>query len=107
MPHLIRSLLILLGALATLTLGAAAVAVASPSTPPCHEAAMTHGDHGGQDEAPGKTMKAMACCAMCVTASLPLLTSDGTAETPTLPQPTLASSLNGRAPAPEPMPPRG
>lgn len=106
MPRLIRSLLILLGALATLTLGAVPVAVASPSTPPCHEAAMTQGDHGRRDEAPGKAMKAMTCCAMCVTASLPLAPSDETVEAPALPQPTLVSSLNGRAPAPEPMPPR-
>lgn len=106
---MLRTLSMLLGALAVLWLGAvAAPAQASTGTPPCHEMAMSH---GGTPDAPApspdKPMKAMSCCVACV--ATPLL------------QPPVRAAVRAPAPvhaarpqalpaglttAPEPGPPR-
>ncbi len=107
---IVSSLLLLIGALAVLTLGALGVSAGpAMAEAPCHE---TSPDtrHATPDQAPAhqnKAMKAMACCAACVTA--PAL------EPVSRPGPTLAPvRLNaplfdlpaGRRLSPEPGPPR-
>ena len=107
---IVSSLLLLIGALAVLTLGAVGVS-ASPAMAeaPCHETSHAAPDqtpdHSGKT--PGKPMKAMACCVACVAAPNLDPTSD--------PAPTVApAGLNaplfdvpaGLLLSPEPGPPR-
>jgi len=100
-----RTLLLVMGALAILSLGAAGASAAPRQAPPCHE--MGGNAPAPDHHAPAKAMKVMACCAACVVAPAP--------ETPTgakatlsrasvAPAPTLA--LPGRRLTPEPAPPR-
>lgn len=102
---LLRTLLMLCGALAVLTLGALPAA-AGPAAPPCHEmSGMTHGETPAQ--APSKAIKVMACCVMCVAAPAvppiqPAAALAATGDHHALP----AARLNGRGPAPEHGPPR-
>jgi hypothetical protein len=63
MTTAVRSLFLLLGALAVLALGTFGTAApAEASGPPCHETGLAQ----DQDRAPSP-MKAMACCVVCVT----------------------------------------
>ncbi len=100
-----RTLLLVMGTLATLSLGAAGASAAPRQAPPCHEMGGTTpvSDH----HTPAKAMKAMACCAACVVAPAPETPTDGKAtlsRASVAPAPTLA--LPGRRPTPEPAPPR-
>jgi hypothetical protein len=104
---ILRTLLMLAGALAVLTLGALPAA-AGPAAPPCHDmsAPMHHGDAPAQP-APAKAMKVMACCVMCVAAPAvppvqPAAAHADADDHHSLP----AARLTGRGPAPEHGPPR-
>ncbi|WP_348683830.1 hypothetical protein [Brevundimonas aurantiaca] len=107
---IVSSLLLLIGALAVLTLGAVSVS-AGPAMagPPCHETS-AEARHTAPDQAPAhqnKAMKAMACCAACVMA--PALDPAGRPG-PTIAPARLAAPLidfpAGRLLSPEPGPPR-
>lgn len=104
---ILRTLLMLAGALAVLTLGALPAA-AGPAAPPCHEmAGMTHGGAPAPGQAPTKAIKVMACCVMCVAAPAspplqPAASPAAAGDHPARP----AAPLTGRGPAPEHGPPR-
>ena len=103
----LQALLMLLGALAVLMIGAlpASALSDSSSAPPCHET-MSHAS-GAETPSPDKPMKAMECCVVCVTA--PTLRAPERARLAT-PRPApavrLAALPAGERPAPEPHPPR-
>ncbi|OGN47659.1 MAG: hypothetical protein A2795_07230 [Caulobacterales bacterium RIFCSPHIGHO2_01_FULL_67_30] len=107
---IVSSLLLLIGALAVLTLGALGVS-ASPAMAeaPCHEASHAAPDqtpdHSGKP--PGKPMKAMACCVACVAAPNLDPASDSA---PTVAPARLTAPLfnvpAGLLLSPEPGPPR-
>ncbi|MDQ8027749.1 MAG: hypothetical protein REJ23_03410 [Brevundimonas sp.] len=103
---LLRTLLMLCGSLAVLTLGALPASAAGPAAPPCHETsgAMHHGDTPAQT--PTKAIKVMACCVMCVTAPLPAPVEAAVVAARTDLSPLPVTRLNGHAPAPEHGPPR-
>ncbi len=103
---ILRTLLMLAGALAVLTLGALPAA-AGPAAPPCHETSgsMHHGDAPAQ--APAKAIKVMACCVMCVAApAVPPVQPAASAPAATDHHPLPAPWMTGRGPAPEHGPPR-
>lgn len=106
---LLRAFLLLLGALAALTVGVAP-AMASEA-PPCHEMmAMEHGaDRDGQapDRSPDKPIKAMNCCVACV-ATPELRAPERAAPVPPKPVHRLLRGElpGGEHPCPEPGPPR-
>lgn len=102
---LVRTLLLLLGALGVLLLGAVSPVAASTASPPCHEMA------GMTSEAPASTpdkpMKSMACCVACVAAPAivpPVRTGLTTRATP--PLPILRVLPTGRRPSPDTGPPK-
>lgn len=102
---LLRTLLLLLGALGVLLLGAASPAAASTETPPCHEmAGMTS---NAPSSTPDKPMKSMACCIACIAAPavVPPMRA-GVAVRAALPQPTLRALPAGRRLTPETGPPK-
>ena len=103
---ILRTLLMLAGALAVLTLGALPAA-AGPAAPPCHEMSgqMHHGDAPAQT--PTKAIKVMACCVMCVAApAIPPVQPAASALAVSDHHPLPATRLTGRGPAPEHGPPR-
>lgn len=117
---LLRTLLMLCGALAVLTLGALPASAAGPSAPPCHEMSsqpmsgpMHHGNASTEapdktpDKAPDKAMKVMACCVMCVAAPAPAPVAATAVATAPDPRPLPVARLSGHGPAPEHGPPRG
>ena len=104
----LQTLVMLLGALAVLMIGAVPTsAAAAPSTPPCHQTASHHGGTEAPATMPGDTLKAMDCCVACVGA--PALTPPGRARL-AAPPPSVAmtpgSLPTGERPAPDPHPPR-
>ena len=104
---ILRTLLMLCGALAVLTLGALPASASGPSTPPCHQTsgATHHGDAPAQT--PSKAIKVMACCVMCVAAPAVPPVQPAAAPTDARDHPPLpAARLTGRGPAPEHGPPR-
>lgn len=101
----VRTLLLLLGALGVLLLGAVSPAAASTETPPCHE--MTGMTSDAPTSTPDKPMKSMACCVACIAAQAiipPIRT--GITTRPSLPQPTLRVLPTGRRPSPDTGPPK-
>jgi hypothetical protein len=103
-----RTLLLLIGVLAVMVLGATAPARADTAIQPCHETAVAH--HKAPmpaAPAPGKAT-AMACCVACVSATAsvppdaPALMDAPAGEVFILPP----SLPHGLSPAPEPGPPR-
>lgn len=107
---IVSSLLLLIGALAVLTLGALGVGAGpAMAEAPCHETRHSAPDHSGKvpGKAPDKAMKAMACCVACVAApTIPPAARPQTAAAPlrlTAVSPALPS---GRRLSPEPGPPR-
>lgn len=105
---LIRTLSVLLGALAVLWLGTVPMPAASAEAPPCHEMTMSHGTApDAPAPSPDKPMKAMGCCVACVAASLPQPPVRAALRTPA---PVHAARhqapLAGLTTAPEPGPPR-
>lgn len=109
MVRLFQSLLTLMGALAVLTVGALP-AMAQPDHPPpsCHEMSAHGVGHETPEKAPAHSMKAMACCALCVTTPVPppaAATEIASADKALPPLPAL--SMIGLTPSPEPDPPRG
>lgn len=103
---ILRTVLMLCGALAVLLLGALPASATGPAAPPCHEMSgqMHHGD--APAPAPSKAIKVMACCVMCVTAPLPApIQAAAVGARPDL-RPLPVARLNGHAPAPEHGPPR-
>lgn len=108
--RIFSSLLLLLGALAVLTLGAVGVS-ASPAMAeaPCHEMSHSTPDQTS-DQAPntsGKAMKPMVCCAACVAAPAvePAARLTSTISPARLSAP-LVDLPAGRRLSPEPGPPR-
>lgn len=103
---LLRAFLLLLGALAALTIGAAP-SMAGEAPPACHEATPHHGSDTSTPASPDKPMKAMQCCIACVAA--PVLRAPEKAS-PNSPRPVLAIGPTvvplGEDPSPEPGPPR-
>jgi hypothetical protein len=64
-----RTLLMLLGALGVLLLGAAAPVMAETGPPPCHGTVDMFGvDHESPASTPDRPMKSMACCVACIAA---------------------------------------
>lgn len=106
---MLRTLSMLLGALAVLWLGAvAAPAQASAGAPPCHEMTMSHGGTpAAPAPSPDKPMKAMSCCVACVASPLPQppVRAAVRASAP-LHAPRLQDLPVGQTTAPEPGPPR-
>ncbi len=102
---LVRTLLLLLGAVGVLLLGAVSPTTASTEPAPCHEmAGMETGKSAPASERP---MKSMACCVACIaapTVAPPLRT--GVAARPGLPQPVLRVLPTGRRPSPDTGPPK-
>ena len=101
----LRTLLLLLGALGVLLLGAVSPMAASTETPPCHE--MVGRSSGAPTSTPDKPMKSMACCVACIAAPAvvpPIRT--GVAARPAPPQPTLRALPTGRRLSPETGPPK-
>lgn len=101
----LRTLMILIGALAVLTLGAlAAAGPAEAAAPSCH--GTEHGAPAGHD-GPAKAAMPMACCVACV-AAVPPQPSIRAAVSPLPPAHDGLSPLPpaGERPAPEPHPPR-
>ncbi len=102
---LVRTLLLLLGALGVLLLGAVSPAMAATEAPPCHDmAGMTS---GAPASTPDKPMKSMACCVACIAAPaiVPPVRTGVTAR-PTPPQPALRVLPTGRSPSPDTGPPK-
>lgn len=107
---IVSSLLLLIGALAVLSLGALGVSAGpAMAEAPCHETGHETG-HETPDpsgKGPDKAMKAMACCVACVAApTIPPAARPQTAAAPlrlTAVSPALPS---GRRLSPEPGPPR-
>lgn len=115
---IVSSLLLLIGALAVLSLGALGVSAGpAMAEAPCHETsaearpdARPDARHAAPDQTPAhenKAMKAMACCAACVTApALEPVSRPGPTVAParlTAPQIDFPA---GRLLSPEPGPPR-
>lgn len=104
--RMLQTLLLLIGAMAVLVLGAGAPAFAAEAAP-CHAEGAAH--HGAPDTpaTPSKALKAMGCCVVCVTAPLPQPRAAATTAAPTTrlsPPPTALP--RGLIPSPEPFPPR-
>lgn len=100
----LSSILMLIGALAVLSLGAVGASAAPVSAPPCHEAGGPTSD--SSDHSP-KAMKAMICCAACVAAPSP--TCPPLPGLPVSPSRLAAGLIDmpaGRLLSPEPGPPR-
>jgi hypothetical protein len=102
------SLLLLIGALAVLTLGALGVSAApAMAEAPCHEMSHETTSTDPAPNRPAKAMKAMACCVACVAApALPPATHPGAAVAPDRLRAPLLDLPTGRRPSPEPGPPR-
>lgn len=104
----LRTLMMLIGALAVLTLGALTAAGPAEAAPPSchgmdHQVPAGHGDHDG----PAKAAMPMACCVACVTAVTPQPPIRAAAAPPAPTHDALKSlPLTGERPAPEPHPPR-
>lgn len=107
--RMLQTLLLLIGAMAVLVMGAGAPASAAEAAP-CHAEGAAH--HSAPDApdapaTPSKALKAMGCCVVCVTAPLPQPGENGTAAVPTArPVPLLMALPHGLIPSPEPFPPR-
>ena len=105
----LRTLILLFGAFAVLTLGALATpGSAAASAPPCHE--MSHGQPApaSQDApSPDKPMKPMGCCVACVTAVAPEPPLRAAVALPTPPRSAAPPPMPiGQTLSPEPHPPR-
>lgn len=97
-----RTLLILFGALAVLTLGATPMATAAEA-PPCH----SQEHQAPTDQPASKALKVMNCCVACVAAPRPEPAAGPVTFTP--PAATYhvpASTLTGLSPSPAHGPPR-
>lgn len=102
-----RTLLLLIGVLAVLALGATAPARADSDARPCHEAASAHHQlPTPQAPGPGKA-PAMACCTACVSTPAPAPDAPTLVAAPASKAFPLRPALpGGLSPAPEPGPPR-
>ena len=100
-------ILMLLGAVSVLLLGAAPGIAMTTEAPPCHQAA---GQTGSGQESPassGKVVAAMACCVSCVVTPALLPPARTLAGVRARPAPPVPASLPiGLSPAPEPGPPK-
>lgn len=96
---MLRALLLLIGALGVLTLGAAPAVASAP--PPCR------GDSHQSPTSPDKPVKAMSCCVACVVVAVPRPAEPVRIRpAPTVRPLPLATGRTGRRPAPDPGPPR-
>lgn len=102
---MVQSLLLLIGALSVLALGAVGVSASPATAAPCHETGQSSPDQPPK-HAP-KAMKAMICCVACV--AVPTL-DPAPVSGPTLSPPRIAAVPTalpaGQRLAPEPGPPR-
>jgi hypothetical protein len=107
---IVSSLLLLIGALAVLSLGALGVSAGpAMASAPCHETSHAAPDQTPDQpvKAPGKTMKVMACCVACVAAPTvhPASRPGPTVSPVRLTAPRIDFPA-GRLLSPEPGPPR-
>lgn len=105
--RMLQTLLLLIGAMAVLVLGAGGMPASAAEAAPCHAEAMAH--HGAPDApaTPSKALKAMGCCVVCVTAPLPQPRDAATAAAPRAGHDPVPVALpRGLIPSPEPFPPR-
>ncbi len=100
-----RTLLLLLGALGVLLLGAVSPTTASTEPAPCHEMAGKTSDTPARS--PERPMKSMACCVACIAAPaiVPPMRST-VASRPGMPQPAVRILPTGRRPSPDTGPPK-
>lgn len=102
----LRTLLMLLGVLATLGVGALPAAAGAETSPPCHEATAHHGDQAPAST-PDEALKAMDCCVACVAAPTLRAPEPARMAAPRPPAVIRPAALPaGECPAPEPHPPR-
>jgi len=100
----LSSILMLIGALAVLSLGAVSASAAPASIPPCHETGAPTSD---PSEHSPKAMKAMICCVACVAAPSPTCPPlPGLPVSPSRLTVGLIDMPAGRLLSPEPDPPR-
>nr|WP_314436143.1 hypothetical protein [uncultured Brevundimonas sp.] len=102
--RILQSILMLLGALSVLMLGAGGASASPREVAPCHQSTHQTSDHA---PAPMKAMKAMSCCVACVATAVlqPAAAPDQTISPERLAHP--ASNLPvGLRPRPEHGPPR-
>lgn len=105
--RMLQTLLLLIGAMAVLVLGAGGMPASAAEAASCHAETMTH--HGAPEApaAPSKALKAMGCCVVCITAPLPQPRDPATAAAPGEDLDPLPVALpRGLIPSPEPFPPR-
>lgn len=104
--RMLQTLLLLIGAMAVLVLGAGAPA-STAEPPPCHAESAAHPGAPEAPAAPSKALKAMGCCVVCVTAPLPQPPqATATADPAARPAPLSTALPRGLIPSPEPFPPR-
>lgn len=100
-------ILMLLGALSVLVLGAIPASALTTQAPPCHEAAATSPSRHEAPAPSGKAMAAMACCVSCVVTPALAAPSRDLAAHPEKPAAPVPASLPiGLSPAPEHGPPK-
>lgn len=100
-----RTLLMLLGALGVLLLGAVSPSMASTEAAPCHEMAGMASDPPAS--APERPTKTMGCCVACIAApAIVPPVRNNSAVRPASPRPVLRVLPTGRRTLPETGPPR-
>jgi len=105
--RMLQTLLLLIGAMAVLILGAGGMSASAAEAASCHAESAAH--HGAPDApaTPSKALKAMGCCVVCVTAPLPQPRDAATAAMPGARHGLSPMALpHGLIPSPEPFPPR-
>lgn len=104
--RMLQTLLLLIGAMAVLVLGAGLPASVAEAAP-CHAERAVH--HGAPEAPtpPSKALKAMGCCVVCVTAPLPQPRDATTGALPGARHDPMPVALpRGLILSPEPFPPR-
>lgn len=103
---LIRTLTLLIGALAVLTLGALPAPASASAMPPCHETSSGH-NLPADSPASEKPVKPMGCCVACVATVVPEPPVRFAVVLPTPPRNLIAALLPvGAILSPDPHPPR-
>lgn len=106
---MVQSLLLLIGALSVLALGAVGASASPATTAPCHQTGHETGQ-SSPDQTPNhapKAMKAMICCVACVaTSTLDPAPVSGPTLSPSRVAAVSAALPAGRLLSPEPGPPR-
>ncbi|RZJ17542.1 MAG: hypothetical protein EON91_08945 [Brevundimonas sp.] len=105
--RMLQTLLLLIGAMAVLVLGAGGMPASAAEPAPCHAEGATHHSAPDTPATPSKALKTMGCCVVCVTAPLPQPPGATTAAASAARPARLPTALpRGLIPSPEPFPPR-